>query len=275
MKGQNTLLIMPTGGGKTICYAVPGVMENKVSVVVFPLLALLLDQAERLRRNGLKVCYLMTEMEETERETIIHKLNSNNPEYNFLFVTPETMLTPAVMNVLKNLSSKKHLSLIVIDEAHCIDMWGFHFRPSYAELWKICELGCPVLAMTGTATPRTQHVILSSLRLSEETVVIRQPSNRPNLVYHVEQKTNDGIDKITSMISQRFPNQCGIVYCVERKDTIDVTYHLKRAGINAVFYHAGMDVHEKQANVDSWRSGIVDVICATVAFEMGIDKADV
>ncbi|CAB4010934.1 ATP-dependent DNA helicase Q-like 3 isoform X1 [Paramuricea clavata] len=163
INGHYTLLIMPTGCGKTACYAVPAVMENKVAVVVFPLLALLLDQAERLRRKGMNVCYLMTDMEEEEREIVIHKLDCNPPEYNFFFVTPETVLTPAVLTLLQNLSSRNLLGLVVIDEAHCIDTWGFHFRPSYAEVWKLCHLGSPILAMTGTATTRTQSVILNSL----------------------------------------------------------------------------------------------------------------
>ncbi|KAM7434908.1 ATP-dependent DNA helicase RecQ [Porites harrisoni] len=180
LSGQNTLRIMPTGGGKTICHQVPAVMEQKITVVIFPLLALLLDQVERLRSRGLNVCYLMSEMAET----------------------------------------------------HCIDMWGFHFRPSYSELWKLTEFGRPILAMTGTATKRTEDAILKSLRLPADTVVVRQCSNRPNLLYHVLEKKSDGKDALVELIKKEFTGQCGIVYCVERSDTVDIAYRLKVAGNN-------------------------------------------
>ena len=267
---------MPTGGGKTICYAVPALMKAKVTVVIFPLLALLLDQVERMRLQGLNVCYFMSDMEEGDREIANRKLQSNPPEYHFLFATPETVLAPALFNLLRKLSSDNLINFFVIDEVHCIDSWGFHFRPSYSELWKLQEFGCPILAMTGTATPRTEQVILNSLRLSsEDTKIIRQSSNRPNLLYHVEGKKSDEMQAIVSLIKKEYPNQCGIVYCVERKDTVDVTYHLKTAGISAVFFHAGLDIKTKQETVEQWKTGRIDVMCATVAFGMGINKPNV
>ena len=275
--GQNTLLIMPTGrGGKTICYAVPALMKPKVTVVIFPLLALLLDQVERIRSQGLNVCFFMSDMDEAKRENTMQKLQSTPPEYNFLFATPETVLTPALFELLQKLSSESLISFFEIDEAHCIDTWVFHFCPSYSELWKLQTFGCPILAMTGTATQRTEQVILNSLRLSpEETKVIRQPSNRPNLLFHVVGKKADGKEAIESLVKKEFPEQCGIIYCVERKDTVDMAHHLKTAGVNAVFFHAGMDVKSKQEIVESWKSGAAHVICATVAFGMGINKPDV
>ena len=130
--------------------------------------------------------------------------------------------------------------------------------------------------MTGTATRRTEQVILNSLRLSlEETKVIRQPSNRPNLLFHVVAKKADGKEAIVSLVKKEFPEQCGIIYCVERKDTIDIACHLKTASVNAVFFHAGMDVKSKQETAESWKLGAAHVICATVAFGMGIYKPDV
>ena len=274
LSGQNTLLIMPTGGGKTICYAVPAVMEQKITVVIFPLLALLLDQVERLRSRGLNVCYLMSEMAQSEKENIFHKLNLNPPEHNFLFVTPETLSTPTVFELLRKISSND-LNFFVIDEAHCIDMWGFHFRPSYSELWKLAEFGRPILAMTGTATKRAEDAILKSLGLPADTVVIKQCSNRPNLLYHVLEKKSDGKDALVELIKKEFTVQCGIVYCVERSDTVHIAYRLKVAGINAVYFHAGMDVFAKQQSVENWKSGGAHVMCATVAFGMGIDKPNV
>ena len=128
---ENTLLIMPTGGGKTICYAVPALMKPKVTIVISPLLALLLDQVERMRLQGLNVCYFMSDMEEADREIAKRKLQSNPPEYHFLFATSETVLAPTLFNLLQRLSSENLINFLVIDEVHCIDSWGFHFRPSY------------------------------------------------------------------------------------------------------------------------------------------------
>ena len=224
--GQNSLLIMPTGGGKTICYAVPALMKPKVTVVIFPLLALLLNQVERMRSQGLNVCFFMSDMDEAERENAMRKLLATPPEYNFLFATPETVSTPALFELLQKLSSESLINFLVIDEDHCIDTWGFHFRPSYSEFLKLQTFGCPFLAMTGTATRRTEQVILNSLRLSlEETKVIRQPSNCPTLLFHVVAKKADGKEAIVSLVKKEFPEQCGIIYCVERKDTIDIVYY--------------------------------------------------
>ena len=141
---------MPTGGGKTVCYVVPALLENKVTVVIFPLLSLLIDQCHRLRSKGVPVCYLMSEMDQNERDTIFHKLTTSPLEYKFLFLTPETVLSQETLCLLQDLASKHLLNFFVIDEAHCIDSWGFHFRPSYHQLWKLNEFGQPILAMTGT-----------------------------------------------------------------------------------------------------------------------------
>lgn len=226
LNGQNTVLIMPTGGGKTICYAIPALMEQKLTVVIFPLLALLLDQVERMRSRGLNACYFMSDMDPTEKENVMHKLNFNPPEYNFLFLTPETVLSPTVFELVQKLSSNNLIIFFVIDEAHCIDTWGFHFRPAYSELWKLGGCGSPILAMTGTATKRTEDVILHNLRLPAETKVIRQSSNRSNLLYHVLDKKSDGKVALVELVKKEYPEQCGIVYCVERGDTVDVAYSL-------------------------------------------------
>ena len=128
---------MPTGGGKTICYAIPALMEQKITVIIFPLLALLLDQVERMRSQGLNVCYFMSDMDPTEEENIMNKLNLTPPEYTFLFLTPENVLSPTVFELVQKLSANNLLNFLVIDEAHCFDTWGFHFRPASAELWKL------------------------------------------------------------------------------------------------------------------------------------------
>ena len=212
---------------------------------------------------------------------LIEKLQRGNfnpilPDTIFVFATPETVLAPALFNLLQRLSSENLINFLVIDEVHCIDSWGFHFRPSYSELWKLQTFGCPILAMTGTATPRTEQVILNSLRISsQETKIIRQSLNRPNLLYHVEGKKSNGMQAILSLIKNEYPSQCGIVYCVERKDTVDVAYHLKTGGVSAVFFQAGLDIKTKQETVEQWKTGTICKMCATVAFGMGINKPNV
>ena len=274
-QSQNTVLVMPTGGRKSICYAVPALMEQKIVVVIFPLLALLLDQIERMKSRGLNVCSLMKDMDDMERQSVIHKLHFNPPEYNCLFLTPETVLSSLVFDLISKLSADNLINFFVIDEAHCVDTWGFRFRPSYSELWRLGTLGRPILAMTGTATSRTLGTIIKNLKLSNDTTVIKQVCNPPNLFYHVVDKTSNGCDKVVSIIQESFSGQCGIIYCIERRDTVDVAYHLQKAGLNAVFFHAAMDVHTKQATVESWKAGTAHIICATVAFGMGIDKSNV
>lgn len=271
-QGQNIFLIMPTGGGKSLCYAVPALMKQKFFVVVFPLLALLLDQVERMKSKGLNVCFLMTDMDDMGRQNVIHKLHSNPPEYNCLFLTPETVLSPSVFDLMLKLSSENLINFFVIDEPHCIDTWGFHFRPSYSELWRLGRLGCPIMAMTGTGTSRTLATIIKNLKLLNETKIIKQPSDGANLFYHVVEKRSSGHETILSIIQKNFSEQCGIIYCIKRKDTVEVAYHLQKAGVNAVSFHAGMDVHTTQSTVESWKVGTAHVICATVAFGMGVDK---
>ena len=221
-QSQNTVLVMPTGDGKSICYAVPALMEQKIVVVIFPLLALLLDQVERMKSRGLNVCFLMNDMDEMERQSVIHKLHFNPPEYNCLFLTPETVLSSSVFDLISKLSADNLINFFVIDKAHCVDTWGFHFRPSYSELWRLGTLGRPILAMTGTATSRTLETIIKNLKLSNDTAIIKQVCNRPNLFYHVVDKTSNGCDKIVSIIQECFSGQCGIIYCIERRDTVDV-----------------------------------------------------
>lgn len=238
---------MPTGGDKTVCYAVPA----KITVVIFPLLALLLDQVERMRSRVLNVCYLMSDMDETERESIIHRLHSKPPKYILLFATPETVLCSCVFDLIQKLSSDHLINFFVMDEAHCIDTWGFHFRPSYSEIWRLREFRCAILVMTGTATRRTQEVIVRNLKLPSDNKVIRQTSNRSNLLYRVLDKKSDGKGALVDLIKKEYPEQSSIVYCIEKSDTVDVTYRLRTASVNAVFFHAGMVVCAKQHSVET------------------------
>ena len=166
------------------------------------------------------------------------------------------------------------LAQFVIDEAHCIDQWGFNFRPSYCGLGTLKEYSVPIVALTGTATKRTVHIIVSQLKM-DNPVIIEQSFLRPCLTYSVVTKKSSAKNDITELIKEEFSEMCGIVYCCERRDTIDMAYTLKSKGINATCFHGALDPFEKKVNSSAWLEGRALVICATSAFGMGIDKRDV
>ena len=148
MQSKNTLLVMPTGGAKTICYAIPALMQDKLTFVVFPLLSLLIDQYQSLQSRGIPVCYLMS-MEQQERQNVFHNLSTTPMKFKLSLVTPETLMSHETFSMLQDLGKRHLLHFFVVDEAHGIVSWGFNFRPSYRDLWKLNEFGVPIVAMTG------------------------------------------------------------------------------------------------------------------------------
>lgn len=274
LEWKNCLLVLPTGVGKTICFAIPALITGGVTVVVCPQLSLMLDQVNRLRAKGLNVCYINSDLPSAERDVLIHNLLLDPPPYNFLFVTPENATSPEMQEIFSKMESKNTLSHIVIDECHCIDMWGFDFRPAYANLGNLSRLKCPLVAMTGTCTTRTEEVILTSLNISDATIV-RQSCDRENISLFVKSKKADGKDQVAQLILDEYSAQCGIVYCLQRSDTTDMAYVLQTKGVNATYYHGALDPYKKKDNFQAWQEGKASVMCATVAFGMGIDKPDV
>lgn len=274
LQGKDCLLVLPTGAGKTICYAIPALISGGVTVIICPLLSLMLDQVNRLRSKGLNVCYINSEVPSAERDVVLHNLLSDSPPYNFLFVTPENATSPNMLEILSKMKSKNTLKYIVIDECHCIDMWGFDFRPAYANLGSLSSLNCQIIAMTATCTARTEEVILTTLNLKNATVV-RQSCDRPNISLFVKPKKGDGKEQVTKLIQDNYNNQCGIVYCLQRADTTDMAYILQSRGVNATYYHGALDPYKKKENSQAWQEGKALVMCATVAFGMGIDKSNV
>ena len=214
---------MPTGGGKSLCYAIPTVISGCVSIVICPLLSLMMDQVDFLRSKGLNVCYLNSSVPQCDRDTVIHHMLSSTPEYNLVFLTPEIAVTPYMLDLFSKMKCNGTISYIVIDECHCIDMWGFDFRPAYANLSCLTELNCQVIALTATCSHRTEHVILSSLNLDKATV-FRQTCDRPNISLNVQPKKGDRKEQITKIILEQYQNQCGIIYCLERAATLDMAF---------------------------------------------------
>ena len=274
LEGKDCLIVLPTGGGKTICYSIPVLMSGGVTVIICPLLSLMLDQVQYLRSKGLNVCYLNSSVPSEDREVIMHNLLLDVSPYSFFFVTPESATQPDMLEKFSKMKSQGTLTYFVIDECHCIDMWGYDFRPAYANLGNLSSLKCQIVALTATCTARTEQVIIKSLNLSNATIV-RQTCDRPNITLLVKAKKSDGKDQIVDFILDSHNGQCGIVCCLQRSDTTDMAYFLQTRGINSTYYHGALDPHKKKENFQTWQDGKAQVMCATVAFAMGINKADV
>lgn len=274
LQGHDCIALLPTGAGKTICYAVPGMILHGVSVVITPLIALILDQVQRLRGAGVTVAYLVSSMKDEEKEVVRHNLSMPNPSYKFLFTTPETITTTSVKRLIQLMCANKTLAQFVIDEAHCIDYWGFNFRPSYSSLGTLKDYDVPIVALTATATDRTVSVISLQLRL-QNPIIIAQSFLRSNLHFSVVSKKSSVKDDIAKLINENFSNCCGIIYCSERKDTIEMAYTLNSKGVNATYFHGALDPFEKKETSSAWLEGRAFVMCATSAFGMGIDKPNV
>ncbi|XP_028417784.1 ATP-dependent DNA helicase Q-like 4B [Dendronephthya gigantea] len=275
LSDKDILTIMPTGGGKSICYWIPGLARIGVTVVITPLVALLNDQVAKLKKYGVSVCYVNSSMLTEERENIFHELTKEIPQFKFFYLTPETALTPSVRACFEAMVLNKTLCRFIVDEAHCIDTWGQGFRPSYGQLCELKQFNVPVVAFTGTATTHTKEKIIEKLGLAEPAV-IQSTCNRPNLNYTVRPKSGPhSKEELVTYIQQNFPNMCGIVYCFSTKDTVELAYIFKSKGLSAVYYHGQLDYFEKTENAKDWLSGKALIMCATSTFGMGIDKANV
>ena len=223
----------------------------------------------------MSVAYINSTMAEEEKDNVLHCLLQGSTKYDVLFITPEALLTSQFQTIVKRMSEAGNLSRIIVDEAHCVDTWGNDFRPSYSSLCTFKEHNIQIVAFTGTATEDTVHRIINSLKLVNPNI-LRFPLDRPNLTFKVvEKKETKSMEYVSEMINSQFSGQCGIVYCFSTRDTLDMAYHLKQRGIKAVYYHGQLDVFEQSENAKRWLEGRSDVMCATNAFGMGIDKKDV
>ncbi|KAL5724648.1 DNA helicase [Ranunculus cassubicifolius] len=281
MSGKDVLVIMAAGGGKSLCYQLPAVLRNGVTLVVSPLLSLIQDQVMGLTSLGIPA-YMLTSTTTKENEKFIYKaLEKGEGDLKVLYVTPEKISkSKRFMSKLEKCHHAGRFSLIAIDEAHCCSQWGHDFRPDYKNLGilKTQFPTIPMLALTATATNKVQTDLMEMLRIPK-CVKFVSTVNRPNLFYMVREKSSIGkavLDEIAEFITSSYPNnESGIIYCFSRKECEQVAKDLRQKGISADHYHADMDVAFREKVHTRWSSNKLQVIVGTVAFGMGINKPDV
>ncbi|XP_023635447.1 ATP-dependent DNA helicase Q-like 3 [Capsella rubella] len=275
--GRDCFCLMPTGGGKSICYQIPALAKPGIVLVVSPLIALMENQVMALKEKGIAAEYLSSTQATHVRNKIHEDLDSGKPSVRLLYVTPELIATKGFMLKLRKIHSRGLLNLIAIDEAHCISSWGHDFRPSYRQLSTLRDslADVPVLALTATAAPKVQKDVIDSLSL-RNPLVLKSSFNRPNIFYEVRYK--DLLDNAYNDLGNLLKscgNICAIIYCLERTTCDDLSVHLTSIGISSTAYHAGLNSKLRSTVLDDWLSSKKQVIVATVAFGMGIDKKDV
>ncbi|KAJ6398261.1 hypothetical protein OIU77_019129 [Salix suchowensis] len=268
---------MPTGGGKSMCYQIPALAKHGIVLVVSPLIALMENQVMALKEKGIAAEFLSSTQTSNVRNKIHEDLDSGKPSVRLLYVTPELIATPGFMSKLTKIHNRGLLSLIAIDEAHCISSWGHDFRPSYRKLSSLRNSlpDVPVLALTATAAPKVQKDVIESLCL-QDPLVLKCSFNRRNIYYEVRYK--DLLDDVYTDISSVLKScgdVCAIVYCLERTTCDGLSAHLSKNGISSAAYHAGLNNKLRSSVLDDWISSKIQVVVATVAFGMGIDRKDV
>jgi len=265
---KDSLVLMPTGGGKSLCFQLPALTLEGVTIVISPLISLMKDQVDALKANGIQAEFLNSSLSVSEREYI--KMQASQGSLKMLYVAPERLSIPSFCDFLQSL----HISLIAIDEAHCISEWGHDFRPSYRSLsvFRLNFPHIPIVALTATATEKVRKDIVHQLNLrSPETFV--SSFNRENLTYHVYPKKNAFSNLLNLLNDQK--KESVIIYCFSRKDTENLASDLREEGFKALSYHAGLSNEIRHAAQEKFLRDEVHIITATIAFGMGIDKSNV
>ncbi len=265
---RDSLVVLPTGGGKSLCYQAPALLSDQLTVVVSPLISLMKDQVDRLLSRGVPAAFLNSSLDTADRNRV--QAGVARGDYKLLFVAPERFAAGGFTRLLE----AGKAGAFAIDEAHCISHWGHDFREEYRDLGQLKDLfpDASVHAFTATATPRVRKDIIEQLRLKDPALLVGD-FFRPNLRYRVERR-GDAFEDALKII-RAHPGAAGIIYCIRRADVDELAADLKRARVRAAAYHAGMDDDARTRTQDRFAAGEVDVIVATVAFGMGIDRADV
>ena len=268
LAGRDVMVLMPTGGGKSLCYQLPALARDGLTIVVSPLIALMKDQVDALQAAGAPATFLNSTLDAEESRRRIGGLHRG--EYKLLYIAPERLMLSGTQEMLESWKPQ----CIAIDEAHCISEWGHDFRPEYRQLADLRHRfgQIPMMALTATATERVRADIVSQLRLQNPARFIAS-FNRPNLLYRVTPRRN-ALRQVLEIIGKH-DGESGIVYCNSRNGTERLAARLKENGVDAASYHAGMDAATRSRNQEAFIRDDLQVICATIAFGMGIDKPDV
>ncbi|EGG13740.1 hypothetical protein DFA_11501 [Cavenderia fasciculata] len=262
MDGNDVFVLMPTGGGKSLCYQIPAYMNQGLTVIISPLISLIQDQVTFLKGMGYMARSLTSATDADEKREIYADIKSTDPQTKLLYLTPERIVQDqGMMGIFSNLYSRQMFARVIIDEAHCVSQWGHDFRPDYKELsvLKSNFPRLPILALTATATERVKADVIANLGM-RSSVCFKQSFNRPNLTFAVMKKTKEVIESIASFIKKTYPKSSGIVYCLR---------------LSSDFYHGSMDAGDRQRVQERWTRDRVKIICSTIAFGMGINKPDV
>jgi len=271
LNGRNTFVIMPTGAGKSLCYQLPAVTKEGTAIVISPLIALMKNQVDQMNAFGINAFFLNSTLNKSETNKVKKEVLAGKTK--LLYVAPESLTKEDNILFLKDAK----LSFIAIDEAHCISEWGHDFRPEYRKIKSIIAQiapNLPVIALTATATPKVQQDIQRNLQM-EEADLFKSSFNRTNLYYEIRPKVKNETKKHLIKFIKTHKGKSGIIYCLSRKKVEEIAELLKVNNINAAPYHAGLDAHVRIKNQDDFLNEEVDVIVATIAFGMGIDKPDV
>lgn len=266
LEGRDVLAILPTGGGKSVCFQVPAMMREGIAIVVTPLIALMKDQVQNLSRRGIKALCVNAGMGRREVELTLN--NAAYGDFKFLYVSPERLGT----SLFRNYVQEMNVNFIVVDEAHCISQWGYDFRPDYLQIGKLREIvDAPVIALTATATPEVAEDIMDRLGF-EDKLLIKSGFERPNLSYIVRE-CEDKLGQLLNICMN--VDGTGIVYVRSRKKTEELAAFLASNGISSSFYHAGLGPDSRADRQERWKKDDIRVMVCTNAFGMGIDKPDV
>lgn len=268
LSGKDVLALLPTGAGKSICYQVPALAQEGVCIVISPLIALMKDQVQQLKRRGINASAIFTGMKEPEIDRVLNNCASGHTQ--LLYISPERLSSKRFLIGLKTLP----VSMLAVDEAHCISQWGYDFRPSYRNISSIREFfpDIPIIALTASATPKVQADIVDTLQLKKGVKIFKSSFERPNISFVVRQHASKP-ERMLEILKK--VNGTSIIYTSNRKRTQEIAEFLIKNGISATFYHAGLSADERNKRQEAWIHNQCRVMCCTNAFGMGIDKPDV